>query len=137
MSERMPYLEVATTPDSQRFWEELAAGRFTIPWCAECDTWVWHPRAVCPRCLSTVDAERTLPGGGEVYSFSIVHRGADGFGDAAPYVLSYVTMDGGPTVLSNVVGDDCLRLSIGDRVRLIAPDAPVSAGALRFVRMPS
>ena len=134
MTEQLPYLEVPTTPDSQRFWEELAAGRFTIPWCTTCDTWVWHPRTVCPRCLCTVDAERTLDGGGEVYSFSIVHRGADGFEGVTPYVLAYVTMDGGPTVLANIVGAASLDVAITDRVRLVAPDAPVSTGAVRFER---
>jgi uncharacterized protein len=133
----LPYLEVETTPDSQRFWEELAAGRVTIPWCATCDTWVWHPRSHCPRCLTAVDGERTLSGDGVVYGFAVVHRGAEGFEQATPYVSSYVTLDGGPTVLSNVVGDDRLDTRVGDRVRFVPPERPVVIGALRFVRLPS
>lgn len=137
MSYRLPNVEVATTPDSQRFWQELAEGRFTIPWCAECDTWVWHPRTVCPRCLSTVDVERTLSGKGEVYSFSVVHRGAEGFEKVVPYVLAYVAMEGGPTVLANIVGRASLDVSIGERVRLVAPDAADSVAAARFERVRS
>ena len=129
MSE-LPYLDVDTTPDSQRFWEELGAGRITIPWCTACDTWVWYPRPVCPRCLATVDGERTLAGTGSVYSFSIVHRGAEGF--EAPYVFSYVALDGGPTVLSNIVGPGCLDVAIGDGVRFLPPASPTRLGALRF-----
>lgn len=130
----LPYPEVPVTPDSERFWGELASGRITLPWCTTCDTWVWHPRPLCPRCLTAVDAERTLPGEGTVYSFSIVHRGAEGFEYAVPYVSSYVALDGGPTVLSNVVGADALDVAIGDRVRFVRPATEVAVGALRFER---
>ncbi|TRW46687.1 Zn-ribbon domain-containing OB-fold protein [Georgenia yuyongxinii] len=135
MSETLPYPDVETTADSKRFWEELAHGRITLPWCNTCDTYVWFPRPLCPRCLTVVNAERTLAGEGDVYSFSIVHRAAPGFTVDRPYVFAYITLDDGPTVLSNVVGDDALDVSIGDRVRLVAPPQPVKSGALRFVRV--
>lgn len=134
MSE-LPYLEIDVTPDSERFWQELAAGRITLPWCTACDTWIWHPRPFCVRCLVPADAERTLSGEGEIYSTSVVHRPAAGFEDAGPYVSCYVTLDGGPTVLANVIGEDRLATAIGDRVRLVAPVSPVVSGAFRFVRL--
>lgn len=132
---RLPYPEVTTTADTERFWSELAAGRFTVPWCSRCDTWVWHPKPICNRCLEEADGERTLSGTGTVYSFSIVHRGAPHFETDGPYVLSYVSLDGGPTVMSNIVGEDALDVSIGDRVRLVAPDQDVKVGACRFERV--
>ena len=108
MSERMPYPEVATTPtrsgsgrNCRRALHDPVVRRMRYVGVASARR---LPFAACRRWMPNAPS-----GGGEVYSFSIVHRGADGFVDAAPYVLSYVTMDGGPTVLSNVVGDDCLR----------------------------
>jgi len=132
---QLPYLDVETTADTERFWSELAEGRITIPWCTRCDTWVWHPRPICPQCLEAVDDERTLTGDGTVYTFSIVHRAAPGFDDVGPYVLSYVALDGGPTVMSNIIGDGALDVAIGDRVRLVAPDEDVKVGACRFERL--
>ncbi|NNH03951.1 DNA-binding protein [Microbacterium ulmi] len=106
----------------------------TLPWCAVCDRHVWFPKPICPACLTTVEAERTLSGSGDVYSFSIVHRGVPAFADASPYVLAYVSLDDGPTVLANIVGDDALDVAIGDRVALVAGSAPLAMGALRFAR---
>jgi len=131
-SSPLPYLEVETTVDTERFWSELAAGRFVLPWCSRCDTWVWQPRPICPRCLEEADAERRWSGEGAVYSFSIVHRGTPGFDAGGPYVLSYVTLDDGPTVMSNIVGAGALDVAIGDRVRLVGPVENVKVGACRF-----
>lgn len=131
----LPYLDVATTADTARFWAELAAGRVTIPWCRTCDTHVWFPKPLCPACMTAVEGERTLSGEGVVYSYSIVHRGPERFTADGPYVLAYVSLDGGPTVLSNIVGDDGLAVAIGDRVRLVAPEEPGAVGAFRFERV--
>lgn len=132
----LPYLDVTVTADTQRFWTELGSGRITIPWCNSCNTHVWFPKPVCPACLSPVTDERTLAGEGVVYSFSIVHRGVSELSVDGPYVLAYVSLDGGPTVLSNLVGPGMSDVAIGDRVRLAAPDRAVAIGAFRFERVP-
>lgn len=134
MASDLSSLDVDTTNETRRFWQELAHGRITLPWCAVCDTHVWFPKALCTVCLTPVTEERTLPGTGEVYTYSIVHRGTPAFRGAEPYVLAYVVLDGGPTVLSNIVGEDALEVAIGDRVRIATPTESVEYGALRFVR---
>lgn len=140
MSNNLPYVQVEVTPESERHWRDLAQGKFTVQWDTKNDVWVWPPKALAPWDPGAPLEWRTLSGAGTVYTFSIVHRGdfwASGvdFTFDGPYVFGYVTMDDGPTVLANVVGDDALEVSIGDRVRLTLPPEPVKFGAARFVRI--
>ena len=51
-----------------------------------------------------------------------------------PYVFALVSLDGGPTIMANVLADDLAQVAVGRRVRLAGPVAVESgrAGA-RFV----
>lgn len=126
----LPYPEVATTAETERFWSELAAGRVVVDWCPACDTHVWPPAERCRHCMGLADDERVLPGTGRIYSYSVVHRPARGF--PAPYVLAYVELDGGPTVMANIVDTDPERVAVGAAVEFVPPSGEVERGALRF-----
>lgn len=89
-----------------------------MPWCDGCDTYVWRPRSHCTACYQPVSGWRTLAGTGEIYSFSVVHRGDGLFADIGPYVLAWISLDGGPTVLANVTAADVSQVRIGARVVL-------------------
>jgi len=115
-------------PDTRAFWEGLTRGELVMAWCTECDDHVWPPKSVCPSCLHTVTDTRFLTGEGVVYAFSVVHRGEGPFTDYVPYVLAYVSVDGGPTLMANVVAADLSQLEVGMRVRLIDRDGSLSAG---------
>jgi len=139
MSNNLPYVQVDVTPDSERHWKDLAEGKMTVPWCDTCNKHVWYPKFLCPDCLNET-TWKTLSGEGTVYTFSIIHKGGAlgggvDFNVGGPYVFGYVSLDGGPTIMANVVGDDALDVKIGDRVKLIAPPEPVEVGAARFVRV--
>lgn len=140
MSSNLPYIQVEVTPESEQHWKDLAQGKFSVQWDTKNDTWVWPPRALAPWDPEAPLEWRTLSGEGTVYTFSIIHKGGAlgsgvNFNENGPYVFGYVTLDGGPTVMANVVGDDALDVKIGDRVKLIAPPEPVEFGAARFVRV--
>lgn len=113
--------ETPINPDTAPHWSALAEGRFEVPWCAVCDTFVWLPRSHCVRCLTPVAEWRELAGTGEVYTFTTVHRGAAGF--AEPYVLAYVNLDGGPTIMANLHYPPDREPAIGDRVALVPGEA--------------
>jgi uncharacterized OB-fold protein len=55
---------------------------------------------------------REASGTGTIYSYSVVRAGKD------PYVVAYVTLDEGPTMLTNIVESDVERTVVGDRVRV-------------------
>jgi uncharacterized OB-fold protein len=104
-----------TAPDisieGQGFWDAAIEGRFVIKACIPCDRAFWYPRAICPFCLSDQTEFRGASGEGSIYSFTVMR--------AKPsYVVALVTLDEGPTMLTNIVDADFDAVQIGDRVRV-------------------
>lgn len=84
-------------PETEAFVAAAREGRFVLPWCADCGRTHWYPRLVCPHCFSTRIDWKQASGRGTVYSHSTMLR------VEAPYTLAYVTLDEGPTALTNLV----------------------------------
>jgi uncharacterized OB-fold protein len=101
------------SPETAPFWTAAREGRFLIPGCHSCGKPHWYPRAICPFCFSDQTEWRDATGGGTVYAFSVMRRAPE------PYAVAYVTLDEGPTMLTNLVDCDLDRLAIGQRVRLV------------------
>lgn len=114
-------------PDTQAYWQAADEGRLLVKHCTACGEHHHYPRDICPFCGSTATEWREAAGRGQVYSFSTM-----GEGDAA-YTLAYVTLDEGPTMLSNLVGPG--PWACGQRVRVQflpsqgGPAVPVFAAA--------
>jgi uncharacterized OB-fold protein len=67
---------------------------------------------MCPHCGSS-DVELTQSSGkGEIYSWSVLRR------VKPPYAIAYVTLDDGPTMMTNIIEADLDALSIGQKVEL-------------------
>ena len=111
-----------TSPESKPFWEAAAERRFLLKQCGSCKRSFWYPRALCPICWSEdtnwVDAPRT----GTIYSFSVMRRAK------VPYVLAYVSLDGGPTLMTNIVNVDPDSVAMGQQVSLTF--VPATDGSL-------
>lgn len=103
---------VAAFPETRPFWEAAAEGRLLLPVCEDCAQVHWYPRAVCPMCGGTRLRWTPSRGHGAVYAFSPARR-AD-----PQYVLAYVTLEEGPTLMSNLVGAPHDAWSIGQPVRV-------------------
>jgi uncharacterized OB-fold protein len=99
--------------ESKPFWDAAKQGRFLIKRCNACGEPHWYPRTMCPFCHSTDTAWMESKGEGAIYTFSVMRRNTP-----VPYVISYVTLDEGPAVLTNIIDADFDKLRIGDRVRL-------------------
>jgi len=127
--------EPEVTPESEALWAGLLNGKLVLTWCDPCDAAIWIPRALCPVCL-TPSSLRELSGGGEIYSLARVHRGEGAFAAHAPYVVAYVTLDEGLTVLGNIV-DEHRELRIGDRVRIDYSSITSTSVGLRFSADPN
>jgi len=122
----LPLADVETSHENQPFWDALRDGRVSLPYCADCRSFVWYPRAICPGCHRDNVAWRDLPGTGRVYSYSIVAKGTGRWKDSGSYVVAYVQLDSGidgvdgPRVLTNVVGDGVQqKIKIDARVNAI------------------
>ena len=72
-----------------------------------------YPRGVCPHCMSTNLEWREAKGTGEIYTYSIMHA-------AKPaYVVAYVTLDEGVSMMTNIVDVDPGKVKVGQRVKVV------------------
>ena len=119
-----------TLPDTAAYWQAADEGRLLVKRCTACGEHHHYPRDICPFCLSDATEWREAAGTGTVYSFSTM-----GSGDAA-YTLAYVTLDEGPTMLTNLIAPEGgTAWAIGQRVRVTfvpsdgGPAVPMFAAA--------
>ena len=99
--------------ETEAFWAAARDGRFTIRACTACGKAHWYPRAICPFCASDKTEWRPASGKGTIYSYSVMRRVPE------PYAIAYVTLDEGPTMLTNIVECDLDALKIGQRVVIV------------------
>ncbi len=118
--------------ETQPFWDATAEGRFLLKRCDACGLVIWYPRFLCPDCHSTETSWFEASGRGTIYTFTIVRRGQGPWAAAAPYVAGYVTLDEGPTILTNIVGCDPEQVAIGREVELVWHDTGEGSALYRF-----
>ncbi len=121
-----PMVSIETKP----FWDAAREGRFLLPRCNDCQQAFWYPRKTCPVCLGTSTELVESPGEGVIYTYSVMYRSPTG-----PYAIGYVTLDEGPSLLTNFVDAAPDGLAIGMRVKVKfqptegGPPVPVFAPA--------
>ncbi len=98
--------------ENQAFWDAAAQGRLLIKACEACGKVHFYPRANCPFCWSGETTWQAAQGTGAVYSFTVMRKATP------PFILAYITLDEGVTLLSNIIADDIESVRIGDRVRV-------------------
>jgi len=105
-------------PDNEAFLAGAREGRLLLRHCDDCGKTHWYPRAVCPHCLSSNTQWKPASGRGTVYSHSTMQR------VEPPYTLAYVTLDEGPTLLTNLVdaGPEGWRIGMPVQVRFVPTD---------------
>lgn len=105
-------------PETQAFWDAAAQGQLLVKRCADCGEHHHYPRSLCPFCFSDRTQWREAAGTGIVYSYSVMRRAE------VPYVIAYVALDEGVTMMTNIVGCDPDEVRIGQRVkvRFVASD---------------
>lgn len=99
-------------PEIQPFWSALEEGRFLIKRCRACGRAHWYPRTICPFCTSAETEWHNASGHGAVYSYTIMRQAKP------PYAIAYVTLDEGPTMMTNIVDGDLEEIAIGKRVEV-------------------
>ena len=110
MAETRKIPSPVVTVETQAFWNAAREGRFVVPTCAGCGKAHWYPRAICPFCDSAKVEWRAASGKGAIYTFSVMRRAKE------PYVIAYVTLAEGPTMMTNIVDCNVDALHIGQPV---------------------
>jgi uncharacterized OB-fold protein len=115
----MKLLEPRETEAARPYWDATRREELVLPWCTDCESYFWYPRATCPTCLSDAVDWRPAAGTGEVYAVSVMHKAGPGR-DAGegPYAVALVDLPEGVRVLTNVVGCAPEEVTVGQAVRL-------------------
>lgn len=109
--------------DSLPYWNAARERRLLIRQCKACGARHFMPRHQCPVCWSVQLEWIESRGLGTVHSFSIVHRAPlPIFMTNGPYVIALIDLDEGPRTFANILGEDALGVSIGDRVQVTFED---------------
>ena len=92
------------TPETQRYWDGVAAGELRLPRCEDCNKAYFPPSPVCPHCTSRAVAWFTASGDATLYSYVIHQRPSKLWKVEGPMSVALVSLAEGPMVLSTVVG---------------------------------
>src|SRR5690606_15225978 len=113
-TERKPVAPLPT-PDTLPYWDAAKRHSLLIGRCKACDKPHYYPRLLCPFCMGEARWEEAS-GRGHIYSFSIMRN--------APihYAIAYVTLEEGPTMMTNIVNCDFADIHVGQAVRVVYRD---------------
>ena len=100
------------SPETKPYWAAAAKGRLLIKKCNACGEPHFYPRSICPFCFSDDTTWIEASGKGTIYSYSVMRRAP------VPYVVAYVTLAEGPTMITNIVDCDPNAVKIGQAVRV-------------------
>jgi uncharacterized protein len=111
------------TRETLPYWEGCKAHELRIQRCAACGHHQFFPRIYCTQCMSDRVEWVKASGRAKVLSYTIVHRPVSpAFKDDIPYVVALVTLDEGPTMMTNIVEAAADRLAIGMPVMVTFED---------------
>lgn len=94
------YPDPTTNLETARYWAAAREGRLLIKSCNACGEAHHYPREICPHCGGADTEWREASGKGRIYSYSVMRR------TETPYVIAYVTLDEGVTMMTNIVDAD-------------------------------
>jgi uncharacterized OB-fold protein len=109
--------------DTRPFWEAARAHKLVIQRCRACRSFVFYPRALCPRCHSPRLAWTPVSGEGTIFTFTIARRPAGpAFETRVPYVVALIDLKEGARMMSNVLAPSVDAVRIGQKVRVVFED---------------
>ena len=98
------------------YWESANNGKLLVKTCKACGKLHYYPRTICPHCLSSDTDWVEASGRGSIYTYSVMRR------TEIPYVIAYVTLEEGVTMLSNIVECDVDGVAVGQTVEVVFRD---------------
>lgn len=99
-------------PETKPFWDAAGEGTLLLKRCDACGELHYYPRVACPFCGSDRTSWEAASGRGTIYSYSVFRRAP------VPYAIAYVSLEEGPTMMTNIVDGDLDAIRIGQRVRV-------------------
>jgi uncharacterized protein len=106
------YPDPSVTVETQPYWDGTAAGKLLLKRCRDCGETHFYPRALCPACFSGDTEWYEASGRGRIYTFSVMRR------VPVPYVIAFVTLAEGVSMMTNIVDCDFDSVAIDQEVEL-------------------
>ncbi len=124
-----PLADAVTLP----WWQAAAEHRLVVQRCTACGRTRLPPAPVCAACRSTEADWREVPGRGEVYTYTVVHRPIAA-GQPLPTVIAVIALEeaGGVRMISNLVEVEPEAVRIGMPVELVWEDMSADLAVPRF-----
>jgi len=124
-----PLADTTTLP----FWRAAAEHRLVVQRCTACGHTRLPPAPICPECRSDEAGWHEVPGRGEVYTYTIVHRPIAA-GQPLPTLVAVIALEdaGGVRLISNLVDTSPEDVAIGLPVELVWEDMSDELAIPRF-----
>jgi uncharacterized protein len=107
------------TLDSEEFWKSTREHAMRLQKCDKCGEFRYYPSEACHNCGSLEYQWLPVSGKGEIHTFTVLHRArGNPFENETPIAIILVTLDEGPTMMSNLIDYEDADLAIGQRVEV-------------------
>jgi uncharacterized OB-fold protein len=111
------------THETRPYWEGCKRHELRIQQCGACGQHQFYPRLYCSKCFSERVDWVNASGRAKVTTFTIVRRPVSpAFKDDLPYVVALVTLEEGPSMMTNIVGCAPEKVTIGMPVAVTFED---------------
>ena len=107
----------AVNLETEAFWAAAGRGELLLKRCTACGKTHYYPRAMCPFCQSSDTEWYAASGKGKIYTYSVMRR------SPVPYVIAYVRLEEGVTMMTNIVDCDADALAIDQAVNVTFKEA--------------
>jgi uncharacterized OB-fold protein len=125
----LPHLDEENRP----FWEALQRHELYVQRCRDCGDLRFHPRAQCTQCLSPRTEWVKSSGRGKVYTFTATYQNqAPGWRESLPYIMSWVELDEGVKMLTNLIDCRPEDVKIGMPVEVVYEDVTPQVTLAKF-----
>lgn len=115
------------------YWMAAHDGQLMLAECDACGKLHHPPQAVCPFCWNAKCSQKYASGYGTLNSFTVVHQNGDPtFAHLVPYVLAYVDLQEGLSMITNIVNCDVNDVAIGMKVKAVFEQTSDKTGAVLF-----
>lgn len=102
------------THETRPYWDGCKRHELRIQQCGACGQYQFYPRLYCSKCFSERVDWVNASGRAKVTTFTIVRRPVSpAFKDDLPYVVALVTLEEGPSMMTNIVGCAPETVTIG------------------------
>jgi uncharacterized OB-fold protein len=111
------------TPISKKYWEGLRNHKLLLQRCRKCGISIFYPRKFCPNCLSEDLEWFEARGKGKLHSFTVVYStGYPEFRKDVPFIIGFVRLEEGVSMISNIVGCELSDLKVDMDVEVVFDD---------------